>query len=103
MKLKHKKSDSKISPVAIVVDHPASDRELEFDFPEIVIQPSRGWKRLKLGDLWEYRELLFFLLYEISVYVTSKPYLGRLGLYLTAFIYHDRIQYLLRGIGKNPF
>jgi lipopolysaccharide transport system permease protein len=28
---------------------------------EIVIQPSRAWVSLKLGELWEYRELLYFL------------------------------------------
>jgi lipopolysaccharide transport system permease protein len=28
---------------------------------EIVIEPSRGWTSLKLGELWEYRELLYFL------------------------------------------
>jgi lipopolysaccharide transport system permease protein len=27
----------------------------------IVIEPSRSWLRLDLGDLWHYRELLFFL------------------------------------------
>ena len=27
----------------------------------IVIEPSRSWLRLDLGDLWRYRELLFFL------------------------------------------
>lgn len=28
---------------------------------EIVIEPSRGWISLKLHELWQYRELLFFL------------------------------------------
>ena len=28
---------------------------------EILIQPSRGWVSLKLWDVWEYRELLYFL------------------------------------------
>src|SRR5256712_4953724 len=28
---------------------------------EIVIQPSRGWVPLNLKELWEYRELLYFL------------------------------------------
>jgi len=28
---------------------------------EILIQPSRGWVSLKLRDVWEYRELLYFL------------------------------------------
>jgi homopolymeric O-antigen transport system permease protein len=29
--------------------------------PEIVIEPSTGWVSLKLKELWEYRELLYFL------------------------------------------
>lgn len=28
---------------------------------EIVISPERGWLQLELGDLWRYRELLYFL------------------------------------------
>ncbi|MCM3874289.1 MAG: ABC transporter permease [Pyrinomonadaceae bacterium] len=28
------------------------------------IQPSRGWVSLKLGELWEYRELLYFLIWR---------------------------------------
>ncbi|HWP46816.1 MAG TPA: ABC transporter permease [Candidatus Limnocylindrales bacterium] len=29
--------------------------------PVIIIKPSKGWVSLKLGELWEYRELLYFL------------------------------------------
>lgn len=29
--------------------------------PHLRIQPSHGWVSLKLGELWEYRELLYFL------------------------------------------
>ncbi len=29
--------------------------------PLIVIEPSRGWVSLRLHDLWEYRELLYFM------------------------------------------
>lgn len=36
--------------------------------PVTVIRPSRGWVSLKLHDLWEYRELLFFLAWrDVSV------------------------------------
>ena len=36
--------------------------------PVTVIEPSRGWVRLKLGELWEYRELLYFLTWrEVKV------------------------------------
>jgi lipopolysaccharide transport system permease protein len=31
---------------------------------EIVIEPSRGWVPLKLDELWQYRELLFFLIWR---------------------------------------
>jgi lipopolysaccharide transport system permease protein len=31
------------------------------DLPITIIRPSRGWVSLKLGELWEYRELLYFL------------------------------------------
>src|SRR5215207_880656 len=30
----------------------------------IVIQPSRGWVALRLAELWDYRELLFFLIWR---------------------------------------
>lgn len=33
----------------------------ELETPTIVIQPSRGWVSLNLPELWEYRELLYFL------------------------------------------
>lgn len=29
--------------------------------PVVIIKPSKGWVSLKLGELWEYRELLYFL------------------------------------------
>src|SRR5512139_342874 len=32
--------------------------------PHIHIEPHRGWVNLQLGDLWEYRELLFFLVWR---------------------------------------
>ncbi len=32
--------------------------------PILVIRPSRGWVSLKLHDLWDYRELLYFLVWR---------------------------------------
>lgn len=38
------------------------------DLPHIAIQPTRGWAALQLRDVWQYRELLFFLTWrDISV------------------------------------
>jgi lipopolysaccharide transport system permease protein len=31
------------------------------EVPVTIIKPSKGWISLRLGDLWEYRELLYFL------------------------------------------
>src|SRR5947199_7008538 len=32
--------------------------------PRLRIAPSRGWVSLKLSELWEYRELLYFLIWR---------------------------------------
>lgn len=34
------------------------------DIPVIRIEPSKGWVSLKLDELWEYRELLYFLIWR---------------------------------------
>ena len=31
------------------------------DTPIVIVKPSKGWVSLNLGELWEYRELLYFL------------------------------------------
>jgi lipopolysaccharide transport system permease protein len=31
------------------------------DVPVTIVKPSKGWISLKLDELWEYRELLYFL------------------------------------------
>lgn len=32
--------------------------------PELLIEPSRGWVSLRLNEVWEYRELLYFLIWR---------------------------------------
>jgi lipopolysaccharide transport system permease protein len=44
-------------------DAPDSTSEADLTH-EVVIQPSRGWVALRLRDLWEYRELLYFLVWR---------------------------------------
>jgi lipopolysaccharide transport system permease protein len=41
--------------------HSLQDLAAAADVPVTLIQPSRGWIALNLRDLWEYRELLYFL------------------------------------------
>ena len=37
------------------------ERESDRGRPTLVIRPSRGWAALDLADLWQYRELIYFL------------------------------------------
>lgn len=41
------------------MDHPGAVASVTLN--EVLIEPSRGWVSLRLRDLWEYRELLYFL------------------------------------------
>jgi lipopolysaccharide transport system permease protein len=34
------------------------------DIPVTIVKPSKGWISLKLDELWEYRELLYFLIWR---------------------------------------
>jgi lipopolysaccharide transport system permease protein len=47
---------------------PGTDYAVDPAVPVTVIEPSRGWVSLRLGELWEYRELLYFLTWrEVKV------------------------------------
>ena len=37
------------------------ERESDRGRPTLLIRPSRGWAALDLADLWQYRELIYFL------------------------------------------
>ncbi len=43
---------------------PAQHPATASDIPTIVIRPTRGWAALRLRDVWEYRELLYFLVWR---------------------------------------
>ncbi|MCP3981374.1 MAG: ABC transporter permease [bacterium] len=44
------------------LQHGAAENEAAAtSVPTVRIRPSRGWAALQLGELWEYRELLYFL------------------------------------------
>ena len=34
------------------------------DLPRTLVKPSRGWVSLRLGEIWEYRELLYFFIWR---------------------------------------
>ncbi len=43
---------------------PAATLETELAQPVTVIRPAKGWISLRLSDLWNYRELLYFLVWR---------------------------------------
>jgi lipopolysaccharide transport system permease protein len=48
---------------AAAVERGAGESELS-DLPVTYIRPSRGWRSLDLRELWQYRELLYFLVWR---------------------------------------
>jgi len=52
-------SARKAEPEVTLVRTP--ERESDRGRPTLLIRPSRGWAALDLADLWQYRELIYFL------------------------------------------
>jgi lipopolysaccharide transport system permease protein len=49
------------------MEHPTMSIDTRLDevnAPVLVIQPTRGWGRLALREIWEYRDLLYFLFWR---------------------------------------
>lgn len=53
-----------------------SERALPLDAAVLVIEPSRGWVKLGLRDLWRYRELLYFLTWRDVLIRYKQAVLG---------------------------
>lgn len=53
-----------IFPTLKLVNSNAARNESVAKLPVIRIQPTHGWVSLRLGELWEYRELLYFLVWR---------------------------------------
>lgn len=54
--------------------------------PIFVIQPSRGWSSLGLRDLWEYRELLYFMVWRELQGTYRQTALGMSWLFLRPLV-----------------
>lgn len=54
--------------------------------PNTVIRPSRGWSSLGLGDVWEYRELLYFLVWREIQGTYRQTALGTSWLFLRPLV-----------------
>ncbi len=58
----------------------------EIELPEIVIQPTHGWASLQLRAVWQYRELLFFLVWRDVKVRYKQTVLGVLWIVLQPVI-----------------
>lgn len=54
--------------------------------PTTIIQPSRKWFSLKLGELWRYRELLYFLTWRDVKIRYKQAFLGFLWAFIQPFL-----------------
>jgi lipopolysaccharide transport system permease protein len=55
---------STLSTEAVDTPNPVVPATVATARPVLRIEPSRGWVSLKLGELWEYRELVYFLIWR---------------------------------------
>ncbi len=54
----------------------SAQNEAAAKLPVLRIQPSHGWVSLRLGELWEYRELLYFLVWRDIKIRYKQTFLG---------------------------
>ncbi len=72
------------------------------EVPTIVIEPSRGWVSLQLRNLWEYRELLYFLVWRDVKVRYKQTILGILWIILRPVVSMVVFSVLFGGLLKVP-
>ncbi len=72
------------------------------DVPTVVIQPTRGWASLQLRALWEYRELLYFLIWRDVKVRYKQTALGVAWIVLQPVISMVVFSLLFGGLLKVP-
>ena len=69
--------------------------------PVIRISPSRGWVSLRLRDLWEYRELLYFLVWRDVKVRYKQTVLGAAWAIIQPVSHDGGLRGLLRPAGED--
>lgn len=60
-------------------------RLLQEEAPQTVIEPSKGWLSINWGDIWQYRELLYFLTWRDLKVRYKQTVLGFLWAFIQPF------------------
>src|SRR5216117_4345372 len=58
------KTDTEVAPQTLLASLPIPGEETNAELPTTRIRPAAGWQLLNLGELWRYRELLYFLIWR---------------------------------------
>jgi len=72
------------------------------DLPRTLLTPSRGWVSLKLGELWEYRELLYFFIWRDVKVRYKQTALGVAWAVLQPFFTMVVFSLFFGGLAKVP-
>ena len=72
------------------------------DLPRTLLTPSRGWVSLKLGELWEYRELLYFFIWRDVKVRYKQTALGIAWAVLQPFFTMVVFSLFFGGLAKVP-
>src|SRR5436853_4366356 len=79
------------------------DQKLELrPSPLFVVEPSHGWISLRLWDLWEYRELLYFLVWRNVKVRYKQTALGAAWVVLQPFLTMVVFSVFFGNLGKIP-
>src|SRR5436853_5835267 len=70
--------------------------------PRLRIAPSRGWVSLKLSELWEYRELLYFLVWRDIKVRYKQTALGASWAIIQPFLTMVVFSIFFGKLGKMP-
>lgn len=77
-------------------------RSISPTVPSLVIEPPRGWSSLGLKDLWEYRELVYFLVIREIQGVYRQTALGISWLFIRPIINMVLLSLVFGGLIKVP-
>ncbi|MCP4417273.1 MAG: ABC transporter permease [Chloroflexi bacterium] len=77
-------------------------QETATNVPEILIAPSQGWVSLRLGELWEYRELIYFLVWRDIKVRYKQTVLGATWAIIQPFMSMVVFSIFFGGLAKVP-
>jgi lipopolysaccharide transport system permease protein len=84
------------------LDDERHDAAVTGDYPVKVIEPSSGWAALKLHELWEYRELLYFLIWRSIKVRYKQTALGAAWAIIQPFFTMVVFSVFFGGLAKIP-